>query len=157
MFSISQLSLYSGTVGICPVTGKFGSFRQDFDLIKQWAPDLVLTMTTLAELDHAGANTLPHDLSVAGIDWEHFPIRDFGVPEGQQGDWKRLSAKSHGILSEGGRVISHCYGGCGRSGMVILRLMCEAGEDPEQALDRLRDVRPCAVETNAQKAWAFAV
>jgi hypothetical protein len=62
VFSISQLSLYSGAVGICPVAAKLRSFRQDFDLIKQWAPDLVLTMTTLTELDHAGAKALSHDL-----------------------------------------------------------------------------------------------
>jgi hypothetical protein len=38
--------------------------------------------------------------------------------------------------------------------MAVLRLMVEMGEDPEEALARLRAVRPCAVETEVQKAWA---
>jgi hypothetical protein len=33
--------------------------------------------------------------------------------------------------------------------------MIEAGEAPEPALTRLRDARPCAVETKAQMRWAF--
>ncbi|MDH5531227.1 MAG: protein phosphatase, partial [Paracoccaceae bacterium] len=44
--------------------------------------------------------------------------------------------------------------GCGRSGMAVLRLMVEAGEPVDVALIRLRKVRPCAVETDAQLAWA---
>src|SRR5690606_33735699 len=57
-------------------------------------------------------------------------------------------------LEGGGRVLVHCLGGCGRSGMVALRLMIGAGETPEVALRHLRGVRPCAVETEAQLAWA---
>ncbi len=40
--------------------------------------------------------------------------------------------------------------------MAVLRLMVEAGEDPDAALARLRAVRPCAVETGAQLTWATA-
>jgi hypothetical protein len=40
--------------------------------------------------------------------------------------------------------------------MAVLRLMVECGEDPAQALARLRSVRPCAVETDAQLDWACA-
>ena len=39
--------------------------------------------------------------------------------------------------------------------MVVLRLMMECGERPAAALARLRAVRPCAVETQAQMAWAY--
>jgi len=37
---------------------------------------------------------------------------------------------------------------------MALRLMVEHGEAPNAALQRLRMVRPCAVETDAQQAWA---
>jgi hypothetical protein len=33
--------------------------------------------------------------------------------------------------------------------------MVECGERPEAALRRLRAMRPCAVETEAQLAWAL--
>jgi len=38
--------------------------------------------------------------------------------------------------------------------MAALRLMVEAGEDANDALLRLRSIRPCAVETDAQMIWA---
>jgi hypothetical protein len=38
--------------------------------------------------------------------------------------------------------------------MVVLRLLIECGVAPEAALNRLRMSRPCAVETEAQMAWA---
>jgi hypothetical protein len=38
--------------------------------------------------------------------------------------------------------------------MAVLRLMIEAGEEPGEALARLRAVRACAVETDAQLEWA---
>jgi len=60
-------------------------------------------------------------------------------------------------LQGGGRVLIHCRGGCGRSGMAALRLMIESGEEAGAALSRLRALRPCAVETEAQMAWAQQV
>ncbi len=65
-----------------------------------------------------------------------------------------ISTAAHADLARGGRVLAHCYGGCGRSGMVLMRLMVEAGEDADPALERLRDARPCAVEAKEQRAWA---
>jgi protein-tyrosine phosphatase len=58
------------------------------------------------------------------------------------------------VLARGGSVLMHCYGGRGRSGMALTRLMVESGETPAAALARLRQVLPEAVETAAQAAWA---
>jgi len=122
----------------------------DIPSLMAWKPDAVLTLTTqneLAGLDLAG---------VFGAQWFHLPILDFGTPEAVgQARWQSLSPKLHAILDAGGRVFAHCYGGKGRSGMVLLRLMVERGLDPDQALQHLRAVRPGAVETEAQRLWAI--
>ncbi|MDG0986802.1 MAG: protein-tyrosine phosphatase family protein, partial [Paracoccaceae bacterium] len=55
---------------------------------------------------------------------------------------------------EGSRILVHCRGGCGRTGMIVLRIMVEFGENPDKALQRLRRIRPCAVETKDQENWA---
>jgi protein-tyrosine phosphatase len=78
---------------------------------------------------------------------------DYGVPAG---GWPDVSVDLHAVLAKGGRIVVHCRGGCGRTGMIALRLMIEAGEVLEVALERLRAVRPCAVETEAQRVWASA-
>jgi protein-tyrosine phosphatase len=95
---------------------------------------------------------LPADLAAAGVGWLHLPIPDFGTPSAAlRAIWPETSARLRGSP----RLLVHCMGGCGRSGMIALRLMIEAGEAPEPALTRLRDARPCAVETKAQLRWAF--
>ena len=135
--------------------GRGGSYDADLADILRFSPDLVLSMTTAEELAAKGAATLAEDLARHGIAWAHLPIPDFGTPpEAVQHLWPETSARARALLAQGGRVLVHCMGGCGRSGMAVLRLMVEAGEAPEAALMRLRAVRPCAVETEAQFAWA---
>ena len=82
-------------------------------------------------------------------------VVDYGIPTAEAlSRWGDVSEMARAALKGGGRVIVHCKGGCGRSGMAALRLMIEAGEAPDAALARLRAVRPCAVETAEQLAWA---
>lgn len=152
---IAELTLRQGWLGICPMPGRSGDYAPDVAKIAAWGPDLVLTMTGLDELRVLGASSLGADLSAQGIGWLHRPVADFGIPGRHvQAAWPELTSRAHAILSRGGKVLAHCLGGCGRSGTVLLRLMVEAGEDPKAALTRLRAVRPCAIETPAQFAWA---
>lgn len=95
------------------------------------------------------------DLTKAGVRWRVLSIRNFGAPLPKtQEHWQEASILAHDILAREGRVLAHCRGGCGRSGMAILRLMVEAGEAPEPALKRLRCANPKAVETGDQRIWA---
>jgi protein-tyrosine phosphatase len=153
--AFASLPLLSGQVALCAQPGRGSSYDADLAEVLRFAPDLVLSMTTAEELAAKGAATLAEDLDRHGIAWVHLPIPDFGTPpEAVTALWPQTAAQAQAILARGGRVLAHCMGGCGRSGMAVLRLMVEAGETPEAALTRLRAVRPCAVETEAQFAWA---
>ena len=89
------------------------------------------------------------------IQWLHFPIKDFDTVDQQREFlWEPISKNMLQKVNNGDRILIHCRGGCGRSGMIVLRIMIEFGEDPEEALERLRKIRPCAVETEAQENWA---
>ena len=154
-YRIAELAVGAGHLGIAPMPGRNGSYQADLSAILRWGAGMVLTMTTGDELVRSGAADLGTDLAEAGVAWHHLPIPDFGAPpHDTDALWSETSAKSHALIASGGRVLAHCYGGCGRSGMALLRLMVEAGEDADPALERLRHVRPCAVETDAQRAWA---
>lgn len=156
-FTIAEVTAANGVLGICPLPGVDGDYERDFRMIEGWAPDLVISMTEPDEMRAVGAEAVGGDLAELGITFHSLPVRDFGAPApGVQAAWPGVSKKAHAILSGGGRVLVHCRGGCGRSGMVLLRLMVEMGEAPEAALARLRAQRPCAVETAAQMTWAFA-
>lgn len=154
-YQIAEISCESGRIGLAPIPGRTGAYEADLAMLLRWGAGLVLTMTTEPELERAGASGLAADLAAAGVAWRHLPVPDFGAPPPPvDAMWPRVSGEAHALLSHEGRVFVHCFGGCGRSGMAVLRLLVEAGEDVESALARLRIVRPCAVETEEQKAWA---
>lgn len=155
-FTIADLPLGAGRLGICPMPGGDGRYDLDLATLIRWQPGLVLTMTGADELRAGGAERLPADLAGHGIAWHHLPVADYGVPGAQTMQlWPAAAQQATNLVARGGRVLVHCRGGCGRSGMAVLRLMVMAGEDPQLALARLRAVRPCAVETEAQRRWAM--
>ncbi len=148
--TIAEINLGAGLLAISPMPGRGGDYAGDLADLLAWHPALVISLTTHAERE-ATAPDLPADLARNGTLWRAFPITDYSTPET---GWPALSPLIHEALANGDRVLLHCMGGCGRSGMIVLRLMVEAGEDAGAALIRLRARRPCAVETEAQRLWA---
>ena len=152
-FAIYDFPAGGGTLAIAPMPGRTRHYYTDWLHLMAWRPDLVISLTLQAELDRKGAGTLGTDLQNESIPWLHLPVPDMGVP--LDDIWPQAQAQGHATLAKGGRVLVHCFGGCGRSGMLCLRLLIASGEAPEAALTRLRKARPCAVETAAQMHWAM--
>lgn len=153
-FRIDDLLLEGGArIGICRLPGRSGDLAGDIALIHRWRPDLVVSMTETVEMAEKGADGLVRRLAEAGLAHAHFPIRDYGVPEVSGTGWPALALRLHAILDQGGRLLLHCLGGKGRSGMVAMRLLTERGIAPNEALIRIRNTRPGAVETEAQEQW----
>ncbi len=157
-FAIATLALPGGgRIGLCRLPGRSNDLAGDMSVIREWKPAIVVSMTGAAEMAKSGAGDLSARLGAADIAWRHFPVVDFGVPEAEMlPPWTALSAVIHARLDAGEGVLLHCMGGLGRSGMIALRLLVERGEGAEVALARLREVRPGAVETDAQGAWGSA-
>lgn len=152
-FAIRPFPVGGGLLAVVPMPGRGGDLASDMGQVIRYAPALVVSMTALDEMAPSG--NMVQRLRAVGIGWRHFPVSDYGVPDMVgAAAWPALSQDIRAVLAAGGRVLLHCMGGCGRSGMVALRLMVEGGETPDVALHRLRAVRPCAVETEAQRVWA---
>ena len=148
--TIAELAVGQGVLGISPCPGRAGFYEADVIAIRHWQPALVVSFLSHEELDRV-CPRLGFDLNDADIAWAHLPTADYDTP----GDgWDALAIAVQSELADGHKVLLHCMGGCGRSGTAALRLMIEAGEAPEPALNRLRQVRPCAVETPEQFLWA---
>jgi len=151
------LPVAGGTLALASLPGRSGDYRGDLEVFHEWRPGIVISMTTQAELVSVGGPNFGSDIQGMGSRWHHLPVEDFEVPGPEvETLWVEVSQSVRQALSGGGRVIVHCKGGCGRSGMAALRLMVESGEDRIEALKRLRALRDCAVETKAQLNWAFA-
>jgi protein-tyrosine phosphatase len=88
----------------------------------------------------------------AGLEFHHFPVRDFGVPDHDAIEplLDQLSER----LAAGRHVVVHCRGGVGRSSTVAAALLLRRGRTPDQAwaaLARGRGVR--VPETFRQRRW----
>jgi len=154
-YELFAMTIGVGDLALAPVPGADGDLQADVAAIAQWGATLVISATETEEMQNLGAGELPRALQEAGIDWVHFPVRDFGVPKGDMKvQWVEVAASALEQLQAGARILVHCRGGCGRSGMLVLQLMIEAGMAEEEALQQLRAVRPCAVETDEQMVWA---
>ncbi|MDO6584043.1 protein-tyrosine phosphatase family protein [Salipiger sp. 1_MG-2023] len=158
MTILHALPVAGGILAISAIPGADGDLAGDLSHLADWRPSVVISLVTVAEFETLGAGRLASFVADHGARWEHLPVVDFGTPDAAfEWRWAVLSRAILKALAGGGRVLVHCRGGCGRSGMLALRLMIEAGEAPDDALARLRAVRPCAVETAAQLRWAVSV
>lgn len=154
-FSITEVPLRAGVAGLSPLPGRGGDYAADLAAIRDWAPALVISLTTAEEMARKGAGGFGDDLRRLGIGWAELPLADFTAPDDTLTTrWMLIAERASAILDGGGRILAHCMGGCGRSGAAVLRLMVEAGEEPQAALARLRALRPCAVEKPEQLHWA---
>jgi protein-tyrosine phosphatase len=149
-FAIHALPAGGGTLAVAPVPAEAAAVQT----LLAWQPDLVISMTGKEEMEKLGAGDLGQVLEKAGVKWLHLPTIDYGTPD--SGGVNEITREAVATLAKGGKVLTHCRGGCGRAGMMALRVMIGAGEAAEPALDRLRAVRSCAVETEAQLTWAKA-
>ncbi len=103
----------------------------------------------------------PHDpdrLERHGLKEVHLPVRDFAPPSSEQ--IGRGVGAILETLAAGEAAAVHCGGGLGRTGRVLAcyLLASDEGLGPEEAVRRVRALRPGSVKTPAQlaaiRAWA---
>jgi atypical dual specificity phosphatase len=125
------------------------------------------TERALAVLSSSGVRLLvnlherPHDparLKRHGLREAHLPVKDFAAPSSEQ--MERGMGEIFESLAVGEAVAVHCGGGLGRTGTVLACYLLESSEGlgAEEAVRRVRALRPGSVETTAQlaaiRAWA---
>jgi len=154
-YEIFELPCLNGVICLTAYPGVSGDLGKDLQHLRDWQPDCVVTFLDVDESAVLNVPELPETLNAHPFVWMHIPTADYGVPSCDlQAKWDQTQAMLIDLLQGGGNVMFHCRGGCGRSGMGALRVMIAAGEAADAALTRLRKVRPCAVETQAQLDWA---
>ena len=149
------LPVGGGTIVLSAIPGAGGDFAGDLEHLVSWRPAMVVSVLEPAELASAGAEGLGQKIQDKGARWFHFLVAAGAVPTPQVEDaWPDASVRARKALLGGGRVVVQSPGGAGRAGMVVLRLMIEAGEAADEALARLSTVHLPAIGTDEQVAWA---
>jgi len=122
-----------------------------------WGARALVTLIEDHELAHLGVPDIGEKTESMGMDWYHLPIRDVSIPNlAFEKAWATISGELSQILQRGDGVVVHCRGGLGRTGMIAARLLIELGETPCNALQRVRAVRPGAVETLEQENYVLS-
>ncbi|MCC5877512.1 MAG: dual specificity protein phosphatase family protein [Candidatus Sumerlaeia bacterium] len=85
-----------------------------------------------------------------GLDHLHLPIEDFTPPTMEQ--VKRFVAYVNKIKEGGkGSTLVHCRAGIGRTGTMLACYLVSTGMSAEDAIDRIRNLRPGSIETFDQE------
>lgn len=164
---IDALPVAAGMLGLtfCPgkqgdsLTG--GSWLRDLDVdvaaINGWKAGLVVTLMERHEFVLLRVPDLPERVLAHGMDWVHLPIRDVDIPAASfDAVWEDVRADMMTRLKAGGRVVLHCRGGLGRTGIVAALLLIESGMHADTAILTVRRARPGAIETAAQERYVRA-
>jgi ADP-ribosyl-[dinitrogen reductase] hydrolase len=166
---VAEVSAGVGLVGMTFCPGKRGGsvygdawqrdLAADLQVIREWGAAVVVTLIEVHEFEMLGVEGLPAAVRDAGMEWLHLPIRDVGVPDSSfEASWASTGGRLRNLLRNGERVLVHCRGGLGRTGMVAARFLVEvAGATPRQALDDVRAARHGAVETPEQETWVLGL
>jgi ADP-ribosyl-[dinitrogen reductase] hydrolase len=122
--------------------------------IRDWGTACLVTLMEDHEFEQLGVRPLPFKAQEYGLTWFHIPIRDVSIPDFRFHErWPGIGLRLMNVLMEGGRVVVHCRGGLGRSGIVAALLLIEAGMESREAVDAVREARTGAIETIQQEAY----
>jgi ADP-ribosylglycohydrolase/protein-tyrosine phosphatase len=144
----------------CP--GKRGEavFGEDWDrdlstdlgVIREWGATAVVTLMEWHELQMLGVGALGEAVEGMGMHWMHLPISDLGAPDRNfERRWVYFGADLRRRLRRGEKVLIHCRGGRGRTGLLAGRLLVEAGMEPAHAIAATRRARTGTIENDRQE------
>jgi ADP-ribosyl-[dinitrogen reductase] hydrolase len=151
-----------GKIGVtfCPgkiqTDGATGTWHRDLatdiKAISDWGATALVTLIEGHEIEILQVGGLEVECRLHGIDWLHLPIPDVSAPTDEfEATWVRVGEGLRSRQRNGFNIVVHCKGGLGRAGTIAARLLVELGADPEDAIQRVREARPGAIETVEQE------
>ncbi|MBV6493505.1 MAG: hypothetical protein LDLANPLL_01528 [Turneriella sp.] len=143
-----------GLIGLTILPGRKDRGRDidvDITALKEANVKAIVPLITANEFLEYGVENLLEKYTEAQFDILHIPIKDQGVPTVLQVEEVLAFIKKHTDAKK--RVVIHCVGGLGRTGVVVaLYLRRFAGLDGDEAIYRVRAARsPRAVENLDQE------
>src|SRR5262245_43100798 len=147
-----------GRIGITFCPGKYDPFggsgawdrdlAADLDVICDWGAAAVVTLLEPKELKVLRVEDLGEQVLRRDMLWFHLPIVDVSIPDVQfERSWDIFGKELRDTLRDGHDILIHCRGGLGRAGTISARLLVELGWQPAEAIAKVREVRPGAIET----------
>ncbi len=151
------MTLCPGKHDLAAMTGAWSrDLASDLAAIVAWGAGALVTLMESPEMAQLGVLEIGEKTESLGMAWFHLPIRDVSIPCPEfEETWEIAGSELRRRLRRGDGIVIHCRGGLGRTGMIAARLLIELGEAPDSALQRVRAVRPGAVETPEQEDYVL--
>ena len=121
------------------------SYPRDDRSLRELAQHGVTLLINLHQRPHPGGS-----LARYGLTEMHLPVPDLTPPTPAQLEQGVAAIES--AVSAGQRVAVHCGAGLGRTGTLLACYLVRRGLTPDEAIARIRAVRPGSVETPGQEA-----
>ncbi len=84
------------------------------------------------------------------MDVTHYPIRDKDIPPCMD-QFHKVVNNLHSLLHEGKKIVVHCAGGVGRSGIVATGILCKSGYNPIKAIKLVQERRFNSIKRPSQQ------
>jgi protein-tyrosine phosphatase len=116
--------------------------------------DVVVTLLQASEMRLLGVPTLCERVAALGMASMHMPIHDKWVPDSMR-EFARVVDGLARLLSESKRIVVHCCGGKGRSGLVVAGVLLWLGavDSVSEAVDVTRRARRGALKNPIHVLW----
>lgn len=141
-FGRSFTVIVPGRLAVMNRPGMYSSMREDLTFLRRQGVGAIVSLTT-SPLDDA-------ELRAAEITCLHEPVSDFTPPSPVQIE-KIIEYMCARHEEPGCMVLVHCGAGLGRSGTVAACYLVYTGMAADQAIARVRELRPFSVETAEQE------
>lgn len=147
-----------GRIGLHRCPGANGHLRGDLNWLAATPAQLMLTLITAEELHGMGLSDFFDQAFSAGLDCHHLPINDMHTPSAKfQTKWALFASQARNRLANDEVVLMHCRAGIGRAGTMAATLLVATGVVPADAIRRVRQARPGALETPEQENWVLSL
>jgi len=133
-----------GQIGMTICPGKRGAseygaqwkrdLATDIAIIRAWGASTLLTLMESEEMRLLGIETIGEIAKKSSLHWYQLPIIDGSIPDNRfDTAWPHVGRTILNSLRSDEKIVVHCRGGLGRTGMIVSALLIEDGKDYGQA------------------------
>lgn len=132
------------------------NLEADLNALEAWGAQILVSLVEVDEFSSLGVKDFGVAVSSRNLRWCHLPIADMDIPgDAFLNGWKAHGSDIFRAIERGERIVVHCAGGRGRSGMIVAKWMTAFNIPAHKAITRVRKVRPGAIETVSQENYVL--